>query len=196
MVVVFKVGGSLLMLPDLAARLRAVLALRKDCHPLLVVGGGRVADVVRDWDRLHQMGNDEAHWLAIRAMALNEALLQTLLPEFGCVRNRQQAADFWSCGRIPILNAYDFLQDEEQGVGPELPRDWETTSDSIAAWVAMRWPAQELVLLKSAALPTSCDVAGAAERGLVDATLPQLADHVARMSWSNLAAGAISIESW
>ncbi|MBW3540464.1 MAG: hypothetical protein KY476_09345 [Planctomycetes bacterium] len=52
-VVVYKLGGSLLTLPGFEQRLERLLASRpEDERPLVVVGGGAAADVVREWDRL------------------------------------------------------------------------------------------------------------------------------------------------
>ena len=42
--VVYKVGGSLFSLPDLAERLRQLWQLQPGTSPLLVVGGGAAAD--------------------------------------------------------------------------------------------------------------------------------------------------------
>ena len=79
--IVYKVGGSLLSLPDLASRICAVREQCSDSRPLLVVGGGKAADLVRDWDRNHQLGQERSHWLALESMKLNEAFLQELLQE-------------------------------------------------------------------------------------------------------------------
>ena len=70
LVVIYKVGGSLLELPDLPRRLQDVV--RPDVCPLFVIGGGRTADLVREWDRLHQLGEERSHGLALKAMQLNE----------------------------------------------------------------------------------------------------------------------------
>src|SRR5262249_17829191 len=68
--VVVKVGGSLFDLQDLGPRLHALLTVRPQCSPLLVPGGGAVADVVRALDRRHQLGEETSHWLALQAMSL------------------------------------------------------------------------------------------------------------------------------
>src|ERR1700730_10035653 len=76
--VVVKVGGSLFDLADLGARLRAWLEPVVAGPVLLVPGGGPTADVVRAFDRLHALGEETAHWLAVRALTLNAHFLQTL----------------------------------------------------------------------------------------------------------------------
>src|SRR5438552_385943 len=76
-----KVGGSLFDLPDLAARLRSLLAGITSQRLYLFPGGGPTADVVRQLDRLHGLGEELAHWLALRSLTVNAFFLQGLLPE-------------------------------------------------------------------------------------------------------------------
>jgi len=62
-------------------------------------------------------------------------------------------------------------------VAPEdaaLPADWRVTSDSIAAWLAERLQADELVLLKSR-LPQASDLSAAVREGYVDPYFPTAA---------------------
>ena len=60
---VFKVGGSLFDLPDLGQRL-AWLAEAQLSTVLLVPGGGPTAEIIRNLDRRHRLGEEAAHWLA------------------------------------------------------------------------------------------------------------------------------------
>ncbi|HEX6984384.1 MAG TPA: hypothetical protein VF170_03355, partial [Planctomycetaceae bacterium] len=145
---VYKVGGSLFDWPELFGRLAALLASEPG-RPLLVSGGGAAADVVRDWDRVHRLGERRAHRLAVTSLRLGEAFLADGLPGGTVVTSRDEAAAAWSAGRLPVLNVETFLTDEEAAGAEPLPASWDVTSDSIAAWVAWRWPA-DLVLLKSA----------------------------------------------
>ena len=180
---VYKLGGSLLSVPDLARRLGSFLESRRDRRGLLIVGGGAAADLVRRWDELFQLGEERSHWLALRAMKLNEALIAELLPEMPVVRSREEAAAEWERGMAAILCAHDFVRDEECRSGPPLPHCWEATSDSIAAWVALRWPADELVLMKSAELDQARRMSN---RPAVDACFPEVAAGVREIGWVNL----------
>lgn len=145
---VYKVGGSLFEWPELFDRLAALLR-EEGGRPLLVSGGGAAADVVREWDRVHRLGEERAHRLAIKSLCLGEAFLADGLNGAVIVAGRDDAEDAWRAGRVPILCADRFLAAEEAVDEAPLPHRWDVTSDSIAAWVAARWPA-ELVLLKSA----------------------------------------------
>jgi aspartokinase-like uncharacterized kinase len=120
---VVKVGGGVGddALPELCAAL-GELGRR---HPLLVVpGGAHFADAVRDADRRFGLSADAAHRMAILGMEQFGWLLSELIPETRVL--------------LPAGLPLD-----------ELPRSWQVTSDSIAAWVADRVGAERLVLLKA-----------------------------------------------
>lgn len=154
---VVKVGGSLFDWPSLAPRLRQWLAAQPTTRILLVPGGGPTADVVRTFDQLHALGEERAHWLALRAMSLNAHFLADLLP--GCavvhVPNVSNA--------LAVLDAYAFCRQDAT-----LPASWSVTSDSVAARVAVIAGASRLVLLKSTDLPAELTWEQAGRLGLVD----------------------------
>ena len=79
--VVVKVGGSLLAWPELRSRLSAWLTTLSPAEVVLIPGGGAAADAVRELDRVHGLGDETAHWLAIRAMTLNAHFLAALVAE-------------------------------------------------------------------------------------------------------------------
>jgi hypothetical protein len=60
------------------------------------------------------------------------------------------------------------------------------TSDSIAARLAVRLGAQELLLLKSAPLPPGADRAEAARLGLVDPAFPAVARPLRSVRYQHL----------
>src|SRR5436190_16042609 len=78
--IVVKVGGSLLDLPDLADRLHQFLASCETPRLILVIGGGPVAELVRQRDRHDDLDCDKSHWLAVRAMSFNSFLIEAMLP--------------------------------------------------------------------------------------------------------------------
>ncbi|QDT93068.1 amino acid kinase family protein [Gimesia algae] len=183
---VLKLGGSLFDLPDLKNRLSEFLRQLKNSKPLLICGGGSTADLVRHWDAVHQLDATTAHWLAIAAMKLNERLLCQLLPSACVVSNQENAEQAWQQNQIPILCAEHYLQTTTSEDFEQLPASWDVTSDSIAAWVTLTWPADELILLKSIELPAEFTVASLAAVGAVDAYLPVLADQLPALRWYNL----------
>ncbi|HZT83482.1 MAG TPA: hypothetical protein VFA26_24845 [Gemmataceae bacterium] len=165
--IVVKVGGSLFDLPDLGPRLRAWLAALPTPDVLLVPGGGPTADVIRDLDRCHRLGEEAAHWLALRALALNAHFLAAVLPGAVVTASLESCGFLVSRGAVPVLDAHAFAHDDEGRPGC-LPHTWDVTSDSLAARVALAAGARELVLLKSVSLPEPTDWAEEGRRGRVD----------------------------
>src|SRR2546430_770089 len=98
---VLKVSGSLYDLPDLGPRLQCFLAGLTGADVLLIPGGGGTADVVRDLDARHGLGQEKAHWLALRALTLNAHFLASLLPSACVVENFLDCARAWQVGRVP-----------------------------------------------------------------------------------------------
>jgi hypothetical protein len=180
---IVKLGGSLLDLADLAGVVRGWLARQPAAFNVVLVGGGRLAGAVRDYDRLHGLSDSQAHWLAIRAMELNGRLLAALLPEAVWLDSLQHAADVG--GGLAILDPYRFLREDEWSPSP-LPAGWQVTSDSIAARAAEHSRAGELVLLKSALPPDPATMAAAAAAGYVDGMFPDASRHVPRTRCVNL----------
>jgi len=161
MITVVKVGGSLYDLPDLGLRLRRFLHALDAGRIVLIPGGGASADVVRAWDQQHQLGEERAHWLALRALTFNAHFLADLLSVrvVDDPRERQE-------GPV-VLDAYAFAHADETRPGA-LPHTWDVTSDSIAARVAVVTGAKRLYLLKSVTMPPGVCWHEAARRGLVD----------------------------
>jgi len=152
-VTVVKVGGSLYDHPALGPGLRAYLAALPP-PVLLVAGGGGFADAVRKLDAVHRLGEERAHWLALRALGA--------------------AADFLAHltgGGYRVLDAHAFAVADE--ARPDrLPHAWAVTTDSVAARAAVVYGAARLILLKSAAVPPGLPWAEAAARGWVDPHFP------------------------
>ena len=161
--IVAKVGGSLYDWPGLRPALTAWLALQPE-PVLLFPGGGDAADAVRDWDRAHSLGEESAHWLAIRSLSLGAHFLQRLLPNMAIVESPTPG----------IFDPYPYFRMQ---AGP--PHTWSVTTDSLAAWVAIHSGASKLVLLKSTDIPVSMTWIEASGAGFVDAHFPILASSTA-----------------
>lgn len=167
--IVIKVGGSLFDLDHLGSRLLHFIKPLPSRKVMLIPGGGQVAELIRDLDRRHHLGEETSHWLALRALTLNAHLLASLLPpEMGVVvQSPEQCPKAWDNGKVPILDAYAFALADEGKQG-SLPHVWAVTSDSMAARVAVVSGAEKLILLKSVDLPRGIDWVEAGWRGLVD----------------------------
>lgn len=162
--IVVKVGGSLYDLPDLGARLRAFL--HEQCagaSVILVPGGGPIVDALRRLDRLHMLGEETSHWLALRALTVNAHFLAALLPSARIVGE----ADEGNRHELAILDVHAFARADENRSG-HLPHCWAVTSDAFAARAAVVFAAAALILLKSTTIPSGIDWREAGRCGWVD----------------------------
>ena len=165
--VVVKVGGSLFDMPDLGGRLRAWLDELSTPFVILVPGGGATVDQVRFWDQRYGLGEEKAHWLALRGLTFNAHLLASLLPMSRVIQHLDECPSLFVSGLTPILDAYPWAAGDHRQAGC-LPHSWDVTSDSLAARLAIQAEASHLVLLKSVNFPRGMDWTSASREGLVD----------------------------
>jgi 5-(aminomethyl)-3-furanmethanol phosphate kinase len=177
--VIAKVGGSLFDLPDLRQRLMDWISSLGDSPIILVPGGGHGADVIRHFDQTHRLGEESAHWLALKVLTVNAEFLARLLGV------PVVSAAVCAGHRVNILDAYEFCRAEEH-TPAAVEHSWRVTSDSIAAHAAAR-SRGELVLLKSTDLPFGITWTEAAHDGLVDEAFPEIVSRNGiQVSWINL----------
>ena len=193
---VYKIGGSLFDLPDLPRLIGQVLAQRPANAALLIAGGGAAADVVREWDRVHHLGDEAAHILALEAMDLTASLLARFFPKARLVRSPRQVAGAATDGALSILCAGCFIKGVEAQGTSRLEHTWRVTSDSIGAWTAGVLAASELVLVKSVPLPREMNPTAAAAAGLVDEKFPAFAANLPVLAWVNARSARPQIETW
>jgi aspartokinase-like uncharacterized kinase len=204
---IVKVGGSLLDLPDLPARLLRLLS-QFDRPSALVIGGGAAADAVRGWSAVFGISEPVAHWLAVDSLSLTARLVCGLLNREVCgdgsadfaarvVDDWSEACEVVERGMIPVLNPRGLLESATEDPQFELPESWAATSDSIAAAIAIRWGVPQLVLGKSVDAPTvpvSSDERPA--DSAVDAWFRQLAPRLNAIQWCNLREPVIRCLPW
>ena len=147
---VVKVGGSLFDLADLSDRLRRWLKQQSPAHHVLVAGGGALVEKVREWNKNEPIDDVAAHWMCIDLMTVTAHLLHARLPEVALVED-----DLLLCQRVgfrdcTIFGPAAWMRHSESSLpGITLPANWEVSSDSIAARLAIVLHADEFVLLKS-----------------------------------------------
>ncbi|MCI0458761.1 MAG: hypothetical protein L0Z62_17520 [Gemmataceae bacterium] len=155
-------------MPDLGPRLEGWLRKLPGARALIVPGGGPTANLIRELDRRHALGEERAHWLALQALTLNAHFLAALLSAAAVVPSLGDCTRLWQEGSLPILDAYAFARADEGQPGA-LPHCWAVTSDSLAARVARLARARQLILLKSIDFPPETAWPEAHQRGWVDA---------------------------
>ena len=163
-----------------------VAALDRD----LLDGVGHVLDgdpeeALRDLDRTQAIGEARSHALALRVLDFTAHALAAIVPGLVVVDDLNALPRAWETGRSPILAPRRFL-DLDDGSPDPLPHAWTTTTDAIAARLAVRLGARELVLLKSAPIPPGLDLEAASRLGLVDPEFPRAASGLPMVRYRNL----------
>ncbi len=171
---VMKLGGSLLLLPDLVDQLgrwwQHLQERRFDTKPghwLVVVGGGSLVDVVRRWDQVHQFSPRDSHQLALAGMQVTARMVARLMDwpllEFP-TPEKKEPSEAVVASKLGWHGTFEFGKRLGAGIGRErpivvdlaaavaeerqVPESWEVTSDSLAMWLATKVGAHRLVLLK------------------------------------------------
>ncbi len=141
---VIKVGGSLGESSNLQNLLQTISNFATRYEILLIPGGGIFANTVRNYEQRFGLAQDAGHWMSILAMDQYGHLLASMIENSKLVQDLDAARMAISSGKIPILLPYHFLAQTDV-----LPKSWDVTSDSIAAWLADLAGARQLILLKS-----------------------------------------------
>lgn len=207
---VIKLGGSLfewIEFPDTFRKWFRKTSLEDESRLRVIVpGGGRLADQIRSLDKRFQLPPRSTHWAAIEAMDLHANLCCDWLDGYvweaadliarcqdignddrstdkrSAEGNREKTDPPGCCTSQPIfLRVLDWLRNDEQVV--PLPDSWKTTSDSIAAALAIRLSASQLTLLKSCPVEAEHSYHEWAMSGRVDPTFPQLAKQIPSVHW-------------
>lgn len=142
-VTVLKIGGSLGRSGNLADLMPTLSELGPRHGILVVPGGGVFADAIRNYDQQFGLDRHASHWMAILAMNQYGHLISSLIPNSELVQGLTDARKVLGQGRVPVLLPYKLLYQSDA-----MPRSWDVTSDSIAAWVAGLAGARQLILLK------------------------------------------------
>ena len=140
---VIKVGGSLAEDPE---RLRALChklgELAKKYAIIVVPGGGKFADAVREYDQRFELSSHTSHRMAILGMDQFGLLLSDIMPNSHLFPRLENAKEFAEAKVVPIFLPSHWMFQEDP-----LDNSWDVTSDSIAAYVASRVNAGKVVLV-------------------------------------------------
>ena len=160
---VVKLGGSLCRSSTLPLWLDTLVRCgQRGC--VIVPGGGPFADQIRDVHGHWRFNECMAHFMAVLAMDQYGLMMTGLQPELIPVRNDSEMRDTLNASKTAV-----WIPSQRVFQAKELPRNWDLTSDSLAAWLANICGAQRLVLIKSIDRQArSMKIARLAERGVVD----------------------------
>jgi len=139
---VIKVGGSLAEDPErLQALCRELSELAKTYALIVVPGGGRFADAVRELDQHFNLSSAVSHRMAILGMDQFGLLLCQVIPDSCATYLLDDAKQLSEVGVVPV-----FLPSRLMFKDDPLENSWDVTSDSIAAYVAKRVRVKKLIL--------------------------------------------------
>ncbi len=183
--VILKIGGSLYNLPDLSQRIAALIEPFPNHRFLIFPGGGEVADLVRNWQPQFRWDDEQSHSVALAALDFNATMLAHVLPRGLLAYDHAHAEAAWQQHALPVLAPTPFLRLHEFG---DLPQNWDVTSDSLAAWTAGRWPADELWFCKSVPCPKTLSIA--IRERVIDPYFAHLAPQLPHVRWCDLRSDA------
>lgn len=143
---VIKLGGSLIGSSELTSWLD-ILARFSHGKVIIVPGGGIFADAVRQAQKLTQLNDQAAHKMAVLAMNQYGELIASLNPVIVKAASELEIAERGFQHRAIV-----WLPSQMVSADEAIPANWDVTSDSLAAWLAVKLNAEHLVLVKSADL--------------------------------------------
>ncbi|MDM0115984.1 aspartate kinase [Variovorax sp. J22R133] len=170
---IVKIGGSLHSNPMLPVWLD-LLAECGGGRVIVVCGGGRFADEVRNAQAHWRFSDLSAHNMAILAMAQTAYLVHGLNPALQLTRTNAEIHRVLHKGKAAI-----WLPFELQRTRSTTQSNWEVTSDSIALDLAYRLNAERLVLVKSCEIDPRLSLAQLGETGVVDQRFGSLSEGAA-----------------
>lgn len=154
---VVKLGGSLLATGKIFDCLRKIIDSNE--KTVVVCGGGEFANQVRDIQKKYHFDDIAAHEMAILAMQQMAILCQNLQPEFklesSILHLKNHHFSIWSPD-IKELNA------------DNIKPSWEITSDSLAAWLAVKLDAEKLVIVKSCVIDSTATIENLTQQTILD----------------------------
>ena len=137
-----KIGGSLANYPEKLRQLGSLIFEMSAKNRFIIVpGGGSFSDVVREMDKKFDLSSQISHEMAILGMDQYGLLLTQIIPNSKPIYSIREA--IFSEIKEPLI----FLPSQELSNNKELESSWRVTSDSIAAFVAIKTNSQKLILV-------------------------------------------------
>ncbi len=172
--IIIKLGGSLSRTDHLVNCLNAVEKNVLGRAVVIVPGGGAFADQVRLAQQHWQFDDSTAHHMALLAMQQMALLFKGLKPDFAIADTLSAILDHLNGQKIVIWSP-DINELDDAGI----PASWDITSDSLAAWLAKRLSASELILVKSAVIDAKLGLHQLAQLQIVDGAFCGFVAHAA-----------------
>jgi aspartokinase-like uncharacterized kinase len=141
---VIKIGGSISKNPEALQALCQKLSILASKHQIVIIpGGGKFADNVREADKQFSLTAKTTHYMAILAMDQYGLLLADLITPNSQTTDNIETSKKTKNDLITIFLPSKLMIPEE-----ELPKSWTITSDTIAAYIAKKLETKNLLLIK------------------------------------------------
>ncbi len=191
---VIKLGGSLLTRPSLLRDLEHWFANAPPAIDLVVVGGGELIDAIRNLDAIRPGNAAATHWRCVALLEFTFEIVRSWFPEWNVI----ESPDVFESPRAFESQLHERLAPSvptlvsvgayyRAGIESELPEDWRTTTDAIAALLAAQVEARTLVLLKSCEVDPAASIEQLADQGVIDQAFPLLARRIPEVEVVTLA---------
>ncbi|EKS67407.1 MULTISPECIES: aspartate/glutamate/uridylate kinase [Caballeronia] len=159
---VVKIGGSLSHDPALREWLTRLWEVGGG-RVVIVPGGGDFADAVRQYQQEWHFDDLAAHNMCLLAMAQYAILMQGVVPELVLASNEDRIRRALRDGRVAVWVPTDLMRST-----PDSMTNWDTTSDSLAAWLSTSLNAERLMIVKSCEVEANAPLEALASKGILD----------------------------
>ncbi len=176
---IVKLGGSLLKTGQIFDCLLKISNSNE--LTIVVCGGGDFADEIRKAQKKWHFDDIAAHEMAILAMQQMAIMCQNLQPEFIITSSVSEIKTHRHIIWFPTVSELN---------AAEIPPTWEITSDSLAAFLAIKLNANKLVIVKSCDVNSELTAIELTQRSIVDGMFSEFVED-AIFDWS-----VISVEEF
>jgi len=159
-VLIVKFGGSSIASADLC---RWVKAIERARQPLVIVpGGGPFAKTVRQYQTRIGYDAGAAHRMVLLAMEQFGLALVSLGSRLRVAATLEEIGQLHDQGLVPVW------MPAGMALGASgLSADWDTNSDTLAAWLAAHIPGASLCLIKQIDVPDGTGIHSVVAAGMV-----------------------------
>jgi aspartokinase-like uncharacterized kinase len=193
---VLKIGGSMLSQSDWPSKLNRWLQTQPAGLYFTIVGGGEAIEAMRDLDRVHSLDQTAMHWRCIDLLdatfEIATELLTRVYPNLKTVRTATNLGSIISNADAPqqeraelvlvtvpsFYNIDSYESDPNTMLGRRnlLPQiGWQTTSDTLAMFLASVIHSNRCVLFKSCNVESFATLEDAVAAGVADSQVLQYA---------------------
>lgn len=190
---ILKIGGSLLLRPNLIPVLRRWMMDQTPAQNIAIVGGGEMIEAVRHLNANYRCDSAVVHWQCVQMLRTTFELLGSELrlgdsQDWHFHDDNEGVQQLLHGPHAPTNHLIAVDAFYAPGCQASLPCNWDTTTDAIAGWLSVIAKADELVLLKSCDVDDSRSLGELASDGVVDKALPGLETHLCQLRFVNFAA--------